>query len=42
MKIFYNSATGNSLYVAKIIRDEIKDCELISMSKALKENKIEY
>ena len=42
MKIFYNSATGNSLYVAKIIRDEIKDCELISISKALKENKIEY
>ena len=41
MKIFYNSATGNSLYVAKIIRDEIKDCELISISKALKENKID-
>jgi len=36
MKIFYNSATGNSLYVAKIIRDEFKDCELISIRKALK------
>jgi len=41
MKIFYNSATGNSLYVAKIIKNEFKDCELISISKALKENKIE-
>jgi len=41
MKIFYNSATGNSLYVAKIIKDQFKDCELISISKALKENKIE-
>jgi Na+-translocating ferredoxin:NAD+ oxidoreductase RNF subunit RnfB len=41
MKIYYNSATGNSLYVAKIIKDQFKDCELISMSKALKENKIE-
>ncbi len=41
MKIFYNSATGNSLYVAKTIKDKFKDCELISMSKALKENKIE-
>ena len=41
MKIFYNSATGNSLYVAKTIKDKFKDCELISISKALKENKIE-
>ena len=41
MKIFYNSATGNSLYVAKTIRAEIKDCELISISKALKENKFD-
>lgn len=41
MKIFYNTATGNSLYVAKTIRDKFKDCELISMSKALKENKFE-
>lgn len=41
MKIFYNTATGNSLYVAKTIKDEFKDCELISISKALKENKFE-
>lgn len=41
MKIFYSTATGNSLYVAKTIRDKFKDCELISMSKALKENKFE-
>ena len=41
MKIFYNSATGNSLYIAKTIKKEFNDCELISMSKALKENKIE-
>ena len=41
MKVFYNSSTGNSLYVAKTIRDELKDCKLVSMSKALKEDKIE-
>lgn len=41
MKIFYSTATGNSLYVAKTIKDEFKDCDLISMSKALKENKFE-
>jgi len=38
MKIFYNTSTGNSLYVAKIIEDNFEDCELISISKALKEN----
>lgn len=38
MKIFYNSATGNSLYVSKIIKEQFDDCELISISKALKEN----
>lgn len=39
MKVFYNTATGNSLYVAKIIKSEFEDCELISISKALKERK---
>ena len=38
MKIFYNSATGNSLYVSKIIKEQFDECELISISKALKEN----
>lgn len=42
MKIFYNSATGNSLYVSKVIKEHFGDCELISMSKALKENKLTY
>lgn len=42
MKIFYNSATGNSLYVSKIIKEQFEECELISMSKALKENKLSY
>lgn len=42
MKIFYNSATGNSLYVSKIIKEQFEECELISMSKALKENKLTY
>ena len=41
MKIFYNTSTGNSLYVAKIIKENFKECELVSMSKALKENKLE-
>lgn len=38
MKIFYNTSTGNSLYVAKIIEDNFEGCELISISKVLKEN----
>ncbi|NMF03377.1 EFR1 family ferrodoxin [Clostridium beijerinckii] len=41
MKIFYNTSTGNSLYVAKMIKESFKDCELVSMSKALKENKFD-
>lgn len=36
MKIFYNTSTGNSLYVSKIIKESFKNCELVSMSKALK------
>ena len=42
MKIFYNSATGNSLYVSKKIKNQFEDCELISMSKALKDNNINF
>lgn len=41
MKLFYNSSTGNSLYVAKLIKDQFNNCELVSMSKALKENRFE-
>lgn len=41
MKLFYNSATGNSLYVAKSIKNTFENCELVSMSKALKEGKFE-
>lgn len=36
MKIYYFTATGNSLYVAKKIKDKIEDCELISIPNALK------
>ncbi|MGG7177453.1 EFR1 family ferrodoxin [Clostridium paraputrificum] len=35
MKIYYFSATGNSLYVAKKIKDAVGDCELISIPTAL-------
>lgn len=35
-KIFYFTSTGNSLYVAKKIREGLGDGEIISMSKALK------
>ena len=36
MRIYYFTATGNSLYVAKKFKDKIEDCELISIPKALK------
>ena len=36
MRIYYFTATGNSLYVAKNFKDKIEDCELISIPKALK------
>jgi formate hydrogenlyase subunit 6/NADH:ubiquinone oxidoreductase subunit I len=37
MIIFYNTSTGNSLYVSKIIKNEFENCKLISISRALKE-----
>ena len=42
MKVFYITSTGNSLYVAKKIKNEFEDCELISISKALKNEKFEF
>ncbi len=36
MKIYYFTATGNSLYVAKKIKEGLGDCDLISIPKALK------
>ena len=36
MKIYYFTATGNSLYVAKKIKNGVEDCELISIPDALK------
>lgn len=36
MKIYYFTSTGNCLYIAKKIKEKIENCELISMSKALK------
>lgn len=41
MKIFYCTSTGNSLYVAKKIRDAFENCELISIPKALREGNFE-
>ena len=38
MKIFYNTSTGNSLYVAKKIRANFRECEHISIAEALKED----
>ncbi|EKQ50951.1 MULTISPECIES: EFR1 family ferrodoxin [unclassified Clostridium] len=37
MIIFYYTATGNSLYVAKMIKEDFKESKLISINKALKE-----
>lgn len=36
MRIYYFTATGNSIYVAKKFKDNIEDCELISIPKDLK------
>lgn len=36
MRIYYFTATGNSLYVAKKIKEQIRDCELISIPSAMK------
>jgi len=41
-KIFYFSSTGNCLYVSKQIKDELDECEIISIPKAMKEGKFEY
>lgn len=40
-KIFYFSATGNSLYVAKKIAEKMERCELLSIAKMNNEEKIE-
>ena len=37
MKIYYFTSTGNSLYVAKRVKEGLGECELISIPKALKE-----
>lgn len=41
-KIFYFSATGNSLYVAKRLKEKLENCELISIPKAYKEQVFDY
>lgn len=41
MKIYYNTSTGNSLYVAKLIRDKFKDCEIVSINKALRDKDLD-
>ena len=40
--IFYFSSTGNSLYVAKRLKEEIGNTEIVSIKKALKEDKLNY
>lgn len=42
MKIFYFSSTGNSLYVSKRLKEKIQGSEIISITKALKENKLDF
>ncbi|NKF08274.1 EFR1 family ferrodoxin [Clostridium gasigenes] len=41
-KIFYFSSTGNSLYVAKRLKEKIENCELVSIPKAYNENMFDY
>lgn len=38
--LYYFSGTGNTLYLAQRLADELGECELISISTAMKENKI--
>ena len=38
--IYYFSSTGNSLYAAKKLQEGLENCEIISMVKALKEDKL--
>ena len=42
MKILYFTSTGNCLYVAKRISEKFKECELISISRAVKENNFKF
>ena len=42
MKLFYFTATGNSLFVAKKISESLRKVELLSIPKVLKDNKKEY
>lgn len=42
MKIFFNSSTGNSLYVAKRVQENFEECELISIPKAINQDKYDY
>lgn len=41
MRIYYFTSTGNCLYVAKKIKEKIENCELVSISQALKNNDFE-
>lgn len=38
MKIFFNTSTGNSLYVAQKIKNKFPECELINVPKAIENN----
>ena len=42
MKILYFTSTGNCLYVAKRISEKFRECELVSISRAVKENNFEF
>lgn len=41
-KIFYFSSTGNSLYVAKRLKEKLQDSELVSITKAYNEGNFQY
>lgn len=41
IKLYYFSATGNSLYVAKRISEEIEGCSIFSIPKIYEDNKLE-
>lgn len=40
--IFYYTSTGNSLHIAKRIKEQISNCELVSMASALKKQNFNY
>ena len=38
--LYYFTGTGNSLYIAKCLKDKLNECELISIASLINQNSI--